>query len=449
MSIAINLLLRQTCSVSKEEIKKSLLRCRNQTVAYSHLHFYSTQPIICRQPKFSANKNPQSLLRLNNELVNCRSIKTTSPNRVPPVFWLILRPMLNVAAFLGGRRARAWWKGLSEEKKQHYRKLLIRNKRLIYSIVGGLLFSTTVYYFTHLEESPITKRKRFIGISKEKFNELANIQFEMQLKLFQDQLLPNRDPRSRQVERVATRIIKSNLDIPQFREKKWTTAVIDAPHIKNAMVVGDAQIFVFTGMLNICDNDDSLGFVLSHEIAHSILSHGIEMLSHTSFLSIFTTITAFILSSILPTDFLSIVATYLSNKMIDILFSLPFNREMEIEADKVGMLFAAKSCFDVREGVAFWMKMGHFENQKRSGFYDESISKEDAKKTEAIIEYLSTHPDHNKRSEYLESMLAESLDLRERCNCPRLPYRDPIQVLKHQIEAAKRNKALNYTIINF
>ena len=41
---------------------------------------------------------------------------------------------------------------------------------------------------------------------------------------------------SKAVERVATRIIRSNLDIKEFREKNWTTAVIDASNIKNAMV---------------------------------------------------------------------------------------------------------------------------------------------------------------------------------------------------------------------
>ena len=36
------------------------------------------------------------------------------------------------------------------------------------------------------------------------------------------------------------------------------------------------NIFVFTGMLKTCSNDDQLGIVLGHEIAHTVLSHGVS-----------------------------------------------------------------------------------------------------------------------------------------------------------------------------
>ena len=103
-------------------------------------------------------------------------------------------------------------------------------------------------------------------------------------------------------------------------------------------------------MLNLCENDDSLGFVLSHEIAHSILSHGIEILSQSEFLEFFIFIAAFFIWSIFPTDLSALLGHLLTKKLIDILFNLPFTRDLETEADKVAMLFAAKSCFDVREG---------------------------------------------------------------------------------------------------
>lgn len=221
---------------------------------------------------------------------------------------------------------------------------------MIYGLIGGLFGLSAIYYYAHLEEAPITKRRRFVAISQQRYNELSDLQFQMQLKMFENKLLPTDHPASRAVERVATRIIHSNLDIKQFKEKHWTTAVIDAPQVKNAMVVGDGKIFVFTGMLNLCENDDSLGFVLSHEIAHSILSHGIEILSQSEFLNFFVFFAAFLIWSVFPTDLSALIGHYLTKKLIDILFNLPFTRDLETEADKVAMLFAAKSCFDVREG---------------------------------------------------------------------------------------------------
>lgn len=117
---------------------------------------------------------------------------------------------------------------------------------MLYGLLSGLAVLSGVYYYSHLEEAPITRRKRFVAFSQQRYNELSDIQFEMQLKMFQNRLLPTNHPYSRKVERVAKRIIHSNLDIKEFKEKHWTTAVIDAPNVKNAMVVGDGKIFVFS-----------------------------------------------------------------------------------------------------------------------------------------------------------------------------------------------------------
>ena len=44
-------------------------------------------------------------------------------------------------------------------------------------------------------------------------------------------------------------------------------------------------------------------------------------------------------------------------KVSDLLIQLPFNRQMETEADEVGLKLASKACFDVRQAPVFWAKM--------------------------------------------------------------------------------------------
>jgi Zn-dependent protease with chaperone function len=39
----------------------------------------------------------------------------------------------------------------------------------------------------------------------------------------------------------------------------------------------NGNIFVFTGMLNICTTDDELGMVLGHEISHCLLGHAVSL----------------------------------------------------------------------------------------------------------------------------------------------------------------------------
>jgi hypothetical protein len=54
-------------------------------------------------------------------------------------------------------------------------------------------------------------------------------------------------------------------------------SVIDEPKIKNAFVLPTGQIFFFTGMLSLCDNDQQSGVILAHEMAHAVLAHGAEL----------------------------------------------------------------------------------------------------------------------------------------------------------------------------
>ena len=99
---------------------------------------------------------------------------------------------------------------------------------------------------------------------------------------------------------------------------------------------------------------------------------------------------------------------------------LPYSRQVEEEADMVGLMFAARvneecsrkysfisliysqACYDVRESVSFWQQL-HDADQNPSP------------------EYLSTHPSHLSRVESLRKLLPWALDLRTQCKCAPLP----------------------------
>ena len=97
---------------------------------------------------------------------------------------------------------------------------------------------------------------------------------------YKEAILPEEHPYYERVAQVATRILKSNKDISEIRQKTWTVTVIDDTE-KNAFVLPTGNIFVYTGMLSCCSNDDELGIVLAHEIAHIVLKHASELLSES------------------------------------------------------------------------------------------------------------------------------------------------------------------------
>lgn len=63
---------------------------------------------------------------------NYRMFHTTTPKRaVPPIVWIILRPILKVGAIVFGRRIRKWWQGMSAKERQKILSTLRQGNRTI------------------------------------------------------------------------------------------------------------------------------------------------------------------------------------------------------------------------------------------------------------------------------------------------------------------------------
>lgn len=95
----------------------------------------------------------------------------------------------------------------------------------------------------------------------------------------------------------------------------WKVYVIESP-IPNAFVLPGGEIFVFTGILPIAQNEDGLAAVLSHEMAHSIARHSAEKLSLYQFLFLSAIILQLFIGSIPMSDW-----------FVNLLLMLPFSRK--------------------------------------------------------------------------------------------------------------------------
>nr|KAG5710267.1 hypothetical protein BaRGS_008983 [Batillaria attramentaria] len=209
---------------------------------------------------------------------------------------------------------------------------------------------------------------------------------------FKDKMLPPDHPMVQRVLRIGQRLLQTNPEVQKLVNfEKWKVAVIQDPKTINAFVLPTGQIFVFTGILDFASNDDQLAVVIAHEMAHAILSHGIEQVSYAQLLD-FTIIAAMAaIWCILPTDGLAVITQWFYNKFLGIMLHMPYSRKLEKEADKVGLQLAAKACYDVREGSVFWSRMQLMEDATDS--------------EDSIPEWLSTHPSHQKRVELLDFLI--------------------------------------------
>ena len=129
---------------------------------------------------------------------------------------------------------------------------------------------------------------------------------------------------------------------------------------------------------------------------------------------------------------------------MSLILDQPYSRMLETEADIAGLELAAKACFDVRETSAFWHKMSIIERTQGIQFTSDDIQ------IPVKTEFLSTHPSHETRYQYLDSIMDDAIKLRNQCRCPPLPRYDPrltVELLKKTIEDYHRNQRRDGIIV--
>ncbi|XP_071421007.1 metalloendopeptidase OMA1, mitochondrial isoform X2 [Pithys albifrons albifrons] len=324
-----------------------------------------------------------------------RSLRTSPSFQAAPVplFWIIVKPAQKLLAIILGRSIRNWWKALPPNKRELFKESARRNKWKILLGVCSLGVVFVMFYFTHLEETPITGRARLLVFGKEHFRELSQMEYEMWMEEFKNQMLPETDPRYQVVERVVGHLSESNKDIPEVSALQWVIHVVDEPGV-NAFVLPNGQVFVFTGLLDAVSDIHQLSFILGHEIAHAVLQHAAEKASLVHFLDFLSLIFLTMIWAICPRDSLAVVGQWIQSKLQEFMFDRPYSRTLEAEADKVGLQFAAKACVDVRASSVFWQQMELAETIQGQP---------------RIPEWLSTHPSHENRAEHLDRLIPQCL----------------------------------------
>jgi len=166
---------------------------------------------------------------------------------------------------------------------------------------------------------------------------------------------------------VARAIIEAN---PDLSNKAWEITLFDGDQA-NAFALPGGKLGVYTGMLNVAQNQHQLAAVIGHEFAHVIARHGNERVSAN-----------YASQSVLQ---VAAIAAGGAGGARSELFSLlgvgaevgvllPFGRAQESEADLVGLDYMANAGFDPNEASNLWRNMA----ASRSGSSQPS--------------FLSTHP---------------------------------------------------------
>lgn len=254
---------------------------------------------------------------------------------------------------------------------------------------GGFLVLSGIFYVANLEPAPVSGRRRFIWISEGLEKKIGDYTYKQVLAENRGKLLPSNHPVSQKV----TNIFKKILAVSPIDESHldWKVHIVNDPRAPpNAFVLPGGKVFVFSSILGICGNDDGIATVLSHEFAHQLARHTGENLSKTPIYGIL----GLIMYSLTGADLFN-------SLLINAVFKMPASREMESEADYIGLMLMSEACFDPREASKLWERMSNWE--KRSGV--------------SQPEFLSTHPGTERRISNMQQWLPEAEEKRERSHC--------------------------------
>lgn len=168
---------------------------------------------------------------------------------------------------------------------------------------------------------------------------------------------------------------------------EWEFNLVDSPTV-NAWAMPGGKIVFYTGIMDICKDEEGIAVVMSHEIAHIIASHGNERMSQ----GLITQLGGLGLSIALkekPQETRNLfLGAYGVTSQLAVM--LPYSRTHEYEADKIGLIFMAMAGYNPEAGVDFWIRMNAQSNGQRPP------------------EFLSTHPAPQNRIQAMKNFMPEA-----------------------------------------
>ena len=192
------------------------------------------------------------------------------------------------------------------------------------------------------------------------------------------------------VKGVANRLIREvAVYRPEASSWHWEVNVFEKDDL-NAFCAPGGKIGVYSGLIRRLDlSDDELAAVLGHEIAHALREHSREKESQSR-------LSNAIVQGIANSGSRNAsMNSQLVNVGSLLIVRLPFSRQMESEADAMGLELMARAGYDPRLAPNMWRKM-------------------QARSSGSSTDFLSTHPSHDRRIEEMEAATPRVVGLYEK-----------------------------------
>ena len=267
------------------------------------------------------------------------------------------------------------------------------NKLNIFRAINPQIMKfTTLYFFLFLVIFAACKTNQPTG--NKSYNFISNKQlfpmaFDQNDTFLKDHEVITNTRESEQIKTIGKRIAAAAQKYfdykgaPDFlKDYAWEYNLVK-DELVNAWCMPGGKMAVYSGILEIANNEGSLAALMGHEIAHAVARHGSERASQGLILDLGTmAVEKLLIGRPLTGD---------SRKLYDYFTTfgvmLPFSRNHEAEADFLGLVFMHFAGYDLDESYKMWERMDKLNSGSRTP------------------EFLSTHPSSKTRIENIKKWI--------------------------------------------
>ncbi|EGD73970.1 hypothetical protein PTSG_05664 [Salpingoeca rosetta] len=290
--------------------------------------------------------------------------------------------------------------------------VLMRKPLFLRPIILVPALTITAYLISRIETVPLTGLRRLKPIPDWLAEPFFAAMDEVLLEQVSEALLPTTSDEHKFVADIVDRFKKSHASFLKKLEQENKDAGMPGCHLclddirfrvvasrdPNASCTGGGLVLVNTALLELLNYDaDKIALVIGHELGHYVAQHTSEAIGHT-FL-------AFVLNKIVSTLLGKEHASPYLQSMIDVFFMLPKSRSCEIEADYIGLIMAARACFNIRDAHDVWFALVRYEAVMRAAQEGRMATQEDVEEVlegNVVSETMSTHPMFKSRIKFYD-----------------------------------------------
>lgn len=183
----------------------------------------------------------------------------------------------------------------------------------------------------------------------------------------------------RRADRITTRVLRASGRDPGA----WEVVVFEDDQV-NAFALPGGKIGIYEGMMELATTDAQLAAVIGHEIAHNTEDHAVERVNSQAA----TQLGIGVAAAVIGGEQSNAVAGLLGmGAQFGVL--LPYGRNQELEADRLGLIYMARAGYNPEEAVTFWQKMAAQGGARQP-------------------EFASTHPAPEQRIRQIRELLPEA-----------------------------------------